>query len=67
MKVSYFSKKKWPEKTESFRIKFLKEQEIYNTILKQVEKYLRENLNTEGFRKNAKISGEITDINIKKN
>ena len=52
---------------ESFRIKFLKEQEIYNKILKQVEKYRRENLNAEGFCKNAKISGEITDINIKKN
>ena len=51
---------------ESFRIKFLKEQEIYNKILKQVEKYRRENLNAEGFCKNAKISGEITDINIKK-
>ena len=37
---------------ESFRIKFLKEQEIYNKILKQVEKYRRENLNAEGFCKN---------------
>jgi hypothetical protein len=51
---------------ESFRIKFLKEQEIYNKILKQCEIYRRENLNAEGFCKNAKISGEITDINIKK-
>ena len=56
---------------ESFRIKFLKEQEIYNKILKQCEIYKRENLNAEnlnaeGFCKNAKISGEITDINIKK-
>ena len=51
---------------ESFRIKFLKEQEIYNKILKQCEIYRRENLNDEGFCKNAKISGEITDINIKK-
>ena len=51
---------------ESFRIKFLKEQEIYNKILKQCELYKAQNLNTEGFCKNAKISGEITDINIKK-
>ena len=51
---------------ESFRIKFLKEQEIYNKILKQCEIYRRENLNAEGFCKNAKISGKITDINIKK-
>ena len=42
------------------------EQEIYNKILKQCEIYRRENLNAEGFCKNAKISGEITDINIKK-
>ena len=51
---------------ESFRIKFLKEQEIYNKILKQCELYKAQNLNAEGFCKNAKISGEITDINIKK-
>jgi len=51
---------------ESFRTKFLKELEIYNNLLKQVEKYRRENLNAEGFCKNAKISGEIIDINIKK-
>ena len=51
---------------ESFRIKFLKEKEIYNKILKQCEIYKRENLNAEGFCKNAKISGEITDIDIRK-
>jgi hypothetical protein len=51
---------------ESFRIKFLKEQEIYNKILKQFELYRAQNLNAEGFCKNAKISGEITDIDIKK-
>ena len=51
---------------ESFRIKFLKEQEIYNKILKQCELYRAQNLNAEGFCKNAKISGEITDIDIKK-
>ena len=51
---------------ESFRIKFLKEQEIYNKIFKQCELYKSQNLNAEGFCKNAKISGEITDIDIKK-
>ena len=51
---------------ESFRLKFLKEQEIYNKILKQCELYKAQNLNAEGFCKNAKISGEITDIDIKK-
>ena len=51
---------------ESFRLKFLKEQEIYNKILKQCELYKAQNLKAEGFCKNAKISGEITDIDIKK-
>ena len=51
---------------ESFRIKFLKEEEIYKKILKQCELYRSQNLNAEGFCKNAKISGEITDIDIKK-
>ena len=52
---------------ESFRIKLAKEQEIYNKILKQCESYKSEKLNAEGFCKNAKIYGQITDINIKKN
>ena len=51
---------------ESFRIKLAKEQEIYNKILKQCESYKSEKLNAEGFCKNAKIYGQITDINIKK-
>ena len=51
---------------ESFRIKLAKEQEIYNKILKQCQAYKTEKLNAEGFCENAKIYGEITDINIKK-
>ena len=51
---------------ESFRIKLAKEQEIYNKILNQCESYKSEKLNAEGFCKNAKISGQITDIDIKK-
>ena len=51
---------------DSFRIKFAKEKEIYNKILKQCELYKSEKLNEEGFCKNAKIYGQVTDIDIKK-
>jgi len=51
---------------ESFRIKLAKEQEIYNKILRQCQLYKAEKLNAEGFADNAKIYGEITDIDIKK-
>ena len=50
---------------DSFRIKYAKEQEIYKKIVKQCELYKSEKLNEEGFCKNAKIYGQITDINIK--
>ena len=51
---------------DSFRKQFAKEQEIYNKILKQCDLYKSEKLNAEGFCKNAKIYGKITDINIQK-
>ena len=51
---------------ESFKIKYAKEKEIYNKILRQCELYKSEKLNSEGFCKNAKIYGEITDIDIRK-
>ena len=51
---------------ETFKIKFAKEKEIYNKILKQCEIYKSEKLNAEGFCKNAKIYGKITDIDIRK-
>ena len=50
---------------ESFRIKLAKEEEIYNKLLKQCELYKSEKLNEEGFCNNAKIYGQITDIDIK--
>ena len=52
-------------KGEIYRIKLIKEQEAYNNILKQCIIYKMEKLNKEGFCENAKISGEITDIDIK--
>jgi hypothetical protein len=50
---------------EMFNIKLAQEQEIYDKILKQCRLYQSEKLNAEGFCENAKIFGEITDINIK--
>ena len=52
-------------KGEIYRIKLIKEQEIYNNILNQCLIYKNEKLNKEGFCENAKIYGEITDIDIK--
>ena len=52
-------------KAESSRIKFAKEQTIYNKILKQCIIHKKEKLNSEGFCENAKIYGEISDIDIK--
>ena len=51
---------------DSFKLKYAKEKEIYNKILKQCELYKSEKLNAEGFCKNSKIYGEITDIDIRK-
>ena len=50
---------------ELFNIKLTQEQEIYDKILKQCRIYQSEKLNAEGFCENAKIYGEITDIDIK--
>ena len=50
---------------ELFKIKLAQEQEIYDKILKQCRLYQSEKLNAEGFCENAKISGEITDIDIR--
>ena len=51
---------------ELFQIKLAQEQEIYDKIVKQCNIYQSEKLNAEGFCENAKIFGEITDIDIKK-
>ena len=51
---------------EIFEIKFIQEQEIYSNILKQCSAYQSEKLNSEGLCENAKIYGEITDIDIRR-
>ena len=51
---------------ELFNIKLNQEQEIYAKIAEQCRKYKAEKLNEEGMCENAKVYGEITDIDIKK-
>ncbi len=52
--------------SELFNFKLAQEQEIYDKILKQCRAYQSEKLNAEGFCENAKIYGEISDIDIKR-
>ena len=51
---------------ENFEYKLAKEKEIFLNLEKQCEKYKTEHLNSEGFCENAKITLEITDIDIKR-
>ena len=50
---------------QSTRIKLAKEKQIYNKILRQCIIHKSEQLNEEGFAENAKIYGEIKDIDIR--
>ena len=52
--------------TELYHIKLNQEQEIYNRLCEQCRIYREEKLNAEGLCENAKVFGEITDINVKK-
>ena len=51
---------------ELFNIKLNQEQEIYANLEEQCRRYKSEKLNSEGLCENAKVYGEITDIDIKK-
>ena len=51
---------------EIFHIKLNNEQEKYNRLSKEYKMYKLEKLNEEGLCENAKVYGEITDIDIKK-
>ena len=51
---------------ESFSIKLAKEEEIFAQIDEEFRRYREEHLNAEGLSDTAKISGEITDIDIKR-
>ena len=51
---------------ESFSIKLAKEEEIFTQIDDEFRRYREEHLNEEGLSDTAKISGEITEIDIKR-
>ena len=51
---------------EIFNIKLNQEQEIYANLVEQCRRYKSEKLNSEGLCENAKVYGEITDIDIKR-
>jgi len=51
---------------ELFNMKLSQEQEIYENLEEQCRRYKSEKLNSEGLCENAKVYGEITDIDIKK-
>lgn len=50
-----------------FKKRIINEQNAYNSYQEECYKYKAEKLNSEGFSENAKLSIEITDIEIKKN
>lgn len=50
-----------------FKKKIIEEQNSFHLFQEQCYKYRNEKLNSEGFSENAKLSMEITDIEIKKN
>ena len=51
---------------EILKYRLRQEQELYANLVEQLKKYKSEKLNSEGMCENAKVFGEITDINIKR-
>ena len=52
--------------TEIFNMRLKQEQEIYANLVEQCRRYKSEKLNSEGLCEEAKVYGEITDIDIKR-
>lgn len=50
---------------ETFNTQYTLEKDIYDQIVEQCKKYESEKLNEEGFSENARLSGEIIEINLK--
>ena len=46
--------------------KLEEKQKIYNELAEKCKNYKEENLNSEGLCENAKVYGEITEIDIKR-
>ena len=51
---------------ENFEYKLAQEREIYLNLEEQCRKYKAEHLNSEGFCENAKVTLEITDVDIRR-
>ena len=51
---------------ELFSIKLQKEEEIYAQVSEEFRRYKEEKLNAEGLSEDAKVYGEITEIDIKR-
>jgi len=51
---------------ETFSMKLAREEEIYAQVNADFKKYKEEHLNAEGLCEKSKVSGEITEIDIKK-
>ena len=51
---------------ELFNIKLQKEEEIYAQVSEEFRRYKEEKLNAEGLSEDAKVYGEITEIDIKR-
>ena len=51
---------------ELLRAKLSQEQEIYSNLVEQCKLYKSEKLNSEGMCENAKVWGEITEIDVKR-
>ena len=51
---------------ESLKLRLNQEQQLYQNLVEQCKLYKTEKLNEEGLCENAKVSGEITDVDIQK-
>ena len=55
--------KEFRKKSDELHKEYLEEKQLYENILNMCKKYQNEKLNEEGFCENAKLSGEIVDLN----
>ena len=55
--------KEFRKKSDELHKEYLEEKQSYENILNMCKKYQSEKLNEEGFSENAKLSGEIVDLN----
>ena len=56
--------KEFIKKREELNKEYSEEKQIYDNLINMCTKYQDEKLNEEGFSENAKLSGEIVDLNF---